>query len=82
MLWQKSLVQRSPSGELLLDNIDWQFLAERVVISAADIKLAALAGAFLARTEGGRIGMRHVLAACRRELAKQGIELRGGELLR
>ncbi len=49
-------------------------------MSAADIKLAALGAAFLARTEGACIGMRHLLAACRRELAKQGIELRGGEL--
>jgi hypothetical protein len=54
-------------------------LADRVAISAADIKLAALAAAFFARAEGTRIGMRHVLAACRRELAKQGVELRGGE---
>ena len=34
-------------------------------------------GSFLARAEGARIEMRHVVAACRRELAKQGIELRG-----
>ena len=80
VLWRMALVERSPAGERVLDTIDWQFLADRVVMSAAEIKLAALGAAFLARTEGSRIGMRHVLAACRRELAKQGIELRGGEL--
>jgi hypothetical protein len=80
VLWRMALVERSPAGERVLDTIEWQFLADRVVMSAAEIKLAALGAAFLARTEGSRIGMRHVLAACRRELAKQGIELRGGEL--
>ena len=79
-LWRMSLHEHAPSGERLLGGVDWQFLAERIVMSAADIKLAALGAAFLARSEGSRIGMRHLLAACRRELAKQGVELRGGDL--
>jgi hypothetical protein len=79
VLWRLAIPERAPSGEQVVDDLDWRMLADRVAISAADIKLAALAAAFLARAEGTRIGMRHVLAACRRELAKQGVELRGGE---
>jgi len=79
-LWRIALPDVSPAGEPLIDLIDWQFLAANVVMSAAEIKLAALGAAFQARGQGTRIGMPHVLAASRRELAKQGIELRGGEL--
>ena len=42
--------------------IDWDSLAERLDMTGADIKLAALGAAFLARGAGTRIGMRHVLA--------------------
>jgi hypothetical protein len=42
----------------------------------ARIKSAAMAAAFLARNEGRRIGMAHVLHAARRELAKRGMTLR------
>jgi SpoVK/Ycf46/Vps4 family AAA+-type ATPase len=78
ILWWKSLVETPSAGESLLDTIDWDYLAQSVVLSAAEIKQAALAAAFLACDEGSRIGMRHLVAASRRELAKQGIELRGG----
>jgi predicted kinase len=77
-LWWKSLAETSTSGVSLLDTIDWDYLAESIVLSAAEIKQAALAAAFLACDEGSRIGMRHALAASRRQLAKQGVELRGG----
>jgi SpoVK/Ycf46/Vps4 family AAA+-type ATPase len=76
-LWRKALPERAPGGEPILGDLDSEWLASRVVMSAAEIKLAALGAAFLARAEGARIEMRHVVAACRRELAKQGIELRG-----
>ena len=45
-------------------------------LTGADIKSAALAAAFLARAEGERIGMRHVLAAAQRELTKHGATMR------
>jgi MoxR-like ATPase len=75
-IWRKALPEASPSGEPLLDEIDWELLADRLQLTGADIKAAALSAAFLARSEGGRIGMRHVLAAAQREMAKRGQVLR------
>ncbi|MCU1448350.1 MAG: family ATPase, partial [Acidimicrobiales bacterium] len=76
-LWTLSLQERGPDGQTLLSgDIDWQLLAERLELSGAGIKGAALAAAFLARAEGAPIGMRHILHAARRELTKYGIELR------
>jgi hypothetical protein len=75
-LWRKALPQHTPSGEKLLEDIDFTLLAERLQVTGADIKSAALAAAYLARAEGCRIGMRHVLAAAQRELAKHGTPLR------
>jgi AAA+ superfamily predicted ATPase len=79
-LWQRALLPRAPDGAELLDAIDYEFLANRLTMSGADIKGAALAAAFLARAEGTRIGMRHVLHTARREMAKHGEVLRAGEL--
>ena len=75
-LWQRALLAESPSGEPLLEEIDWGFLAEKLTLTGAEIKNAALAAAFLSRGEGKRIGMGHILAAVRREMAKQGLVLR------
>jgi SpoVK/Ycf46/Vps4 family AAA+-type ATPase len=75
-LWKKALTPESPAGEPILDEIDWDFLAERLALTGADIKAAALGAAFLARAEGARIGMRHLLAAAQREMTKRGIVLR------
>jgi SpoVK/Ycf46/Vps4 family AAA+-type ATPase len=71
-LWQRALPPEAPSGEPLLDDVDYDRLAEALTMTGADIKNAALAAAFIARREGGLIGMRHVLHAARRELGKQG----------
>lgn len=78
-LWRLALLPRSPDGRDLLDAIDWDFLAEKLPLTGADIKIAALGAAFLARSAGTRIGMSHVLAAARRELAKHGTVLRAGD---
>ena len=75
-LWRLALLPHSPSGEELLDDIDWSFLAEKLTLTGADIKQAALGAAFLARGEGCRIGMRHILACVRREMTKHGVVLR------
>jgi AAA+ superfamily predicted ATPase len=75
-LWRRVLAERSPAGEELLDRIDWRFLAEKLNMTGADITSAALGAAFLARAEGGRIGMNHVLHATRREMTKHGVVLR------
>ena len=45
-------------------------------MTGAEIKSTALGAAFLARAEGSRIAMRHVMAAAQREMAKQGSPLR------
>jgi len=65
--------QPAPTREL-----DFGALARELDLTGAGIKSAALAAAFLARTDGGPIGMAHVRAAARRELAKQGVVLRHG----
>jgi SpoVK/Ycf46/Vps4 family AAA+-type ATPase len=79
VLWQRALQDRSPSGEALLEPMDWDFLAGKLNMTGADIAAAALSAAFLARAEGRRIHMRHVLQAARRELAKHGVVVRPGE---
>jgi MoxR-like ATPase len=75
-LWRRALLPAAPNGEPILDEIDWHYLAERLGMTGAEIKATALAAAFLARGEGVRIAMRHVLAAAQREMAKQGQRLR------
>jgi hypothetical protein len=75
-LWRRALLAEAPTGEPLLEEIDWGFLSEKLALTGAEIKNAALAAAFLSRGEGRRIGMGHILAAVRREMAKQGLVLR------
>ncbi len=79
ILWRKALAQRSPSGEELLDAIDWDWLADKLTMTGADIKATALAAAFLARAEGSRIRTEHLLHAARREMTKQGTAWRAGD---
>ena len=79
-LWRRSLQMHAPNGDLLLDGIDFDRLAERLTMTGADIKNAALGAAFLAHAEDTRIGMRHVVHAARRELAKRGQVVRAGDL--
>jgi len=78
-LWHLALPRQTPGGEALLDDINWELLASRLTMTGADIKAAGLGAAFLARAEGKRINMKHVLYAARREMAKQGIVLRSGD---
>jgi hypothetical protein len=75
-IWRKSLPATAPDGTQLLDRIDFDLLAEQLTLTGADIKAAALGAAFLARAEGSRITMRHLLAAVQRELAKRGQVMR------
>ena len=79
-LWRRVMPETTPAGEPLLEGLDFELLAQRLAMTGADIKAAALSAAFLARAEGTRIGMRHVLAAARREMTKHGIEVRDGDL--
>jgi len=78
-LWRLSLAQHSPAGEELLEEIAWEWLAENLLLTGAEIKAIALAAAFLARAEGARIRMDHLQHAARREMAKQGTAWRVGD---
>jgi SpoVK/Ycf46/Vps4 family AAA+-type ATPase len=79
-LWRRCLLPRSPAGAELLDHIDWDLLANKLNMTGADITATALGAAFLACRDGARIGMSHVLHAARRQMNKQGIAIRAGEL--
>jgi SpoVK/Ycf46/Vps4 family AAA+-type ATPase len=78
-LWRISLAEQSPGGEELLEAIAWDWLAENLVLTGADIKAIALAAAFLARSAGSRIRMDHLLHAARREMNKHGASWRASE---
>jgi hypothetical protein len=75
-LWQRALLTHAPNGDALLGDLDWGYLAQRLHMTGAEIKGTALGAAFMARAEGTHIGMRHLLAAAQREMAKQGVRLR------
>ncbi len=78
-LWRLALPETTPQKEPLLEGIDWEFLANKLSMTGADIKSAALGAAFLARSQGTRITMRHVLHAAQREMAKHGKVVRIGD---
>ncbi len=80
-LWRLALEgARDAEGRPLADELDWSGLARGLDLTGAGIKSAAVAAAFLARSQGGLISERHVLAAARRELAKQGVVVRPGQM--
>jgi SpoVK/Ycf46/Vps4 family AAA+-type ATPase len=79
-LWRHALAGAvDEAGHPLVEELDWIGLARQLDLTGAGIKSAALAAAFLARTDGRAIGERHVLAAARRELEKQGVVVRAGQ---
>ena len=78
-IWQRSLPAQTPAGAPLLGAIDWERLAQRLDLTGAEIKNIALYAAFLACHEGGLIEMRHLARGARRESAKLGRDLSGGE---
>jgi ATPase family associated with various cellular activities (AAA) len=82
-LWRLALQHAlGPDGIPLAGELDWQVLGSQFDLTGAGIKAAALAAAFLARTDGTRIEMTHVLAATRRELEKHGKVMRTSEGVR
>jgi MoxR-like ATPase len=83
-LWRLALRECTPSGDPLLDAIDWDLLADRLTLTGAAIKNVALSAAFLACSEKSRVTMAHILHGAERELAKNHDKLplslrRGGE---
>jgi len=80
-LWRGALASAvDDAGQPLAEPIDWDTVGRELDLTGAGITSAALAAAFLARAEEVRIGERHVLAAARRELEKQGIVVRPGQM--
>jgi hypothetical protein len=78
-LWQRALLPQAPDGTELLEPIDFHFLANKLSMTGAEITSAALGAAFLARAEGKRISMKHVLHSAGREMAKNGAVIRVGD---
>ncbi len=66
-IWQNVFPGKAPKEEL-----DFAFLAQEYPFSGSQIKNAAVAAAFLAAGEKRPVGMRHVLTAVKREMAKTG----------
>jgi hypothetical protein len=80
-IWRAALeASRDGDGTPLTESLDWQALARNLDLTGAGIKSTALGAAFLARSEGSRIATRHIFAAARRELEKQGVVVRAGRL--
>ena len=55
-----------------MDEIDVDFLAEEFKFSGSQIKNVAVAASFLAAGENVPMGMKHILIAVKREMAKNG----------
>ncbi len=67
-------------GRPLTEGIDIPHLAEKLDLTGAQIKSAALAAAFMARDAGTPITMDEVIAAAGREIEKLGKVVRAGQL--
>jgi SpoVK/Ycf46/Vps4 family AAA+-type ATPase len=65
-IWQKAFPPQAA-----LDGLDYDALS-RMEISGGNIKNISLNAAFLGASEGGQIGMSHIMHAARREYAKIG----------
>jgi len=61
-----------PMEVCLDDDVDFERLATQFKLSGGNIKNIALAAAFHASADGGRVGMSHLLRATRREFQKMG----------
>jgi AAA+ superfamily predicted ATPase len=81
-LWRLALEgAQDAEGRALVGELDWAALARELDLTGAGIKSVALSAAYLAWTQdGGPIAARHVLGAAKRELEKQGVVVRPGQL--
>jgi hypothetical protein len=61
-----------PATAPLADDVDLDFLAERFKLAGGGIRNCALAAAFLAADDGGRVEMRHLIRAVALEYRKLG----------
>lgn len=72
LIWKHMLPPKAP----VADDVD-PTAFKQLPLSGGDIRNSIVAAAFLAAEEGGRIRMRHLVAAARGELAKSGRESAG-----
>jgi AAA+ superfamily predicted ATPase len=75
-LWRLALPECAPNGTKIRNKIEFDYLAERLIMTGAEIKSTVLAAAFLARAGDELIETRHIFTAAQREMAKQGQRLR------
>jgi DNA polymerase III delta prime subunit len=61
-----------PAAAPLVADIDFAFLARQFKLAGGDIRNVALDAAFLAASDGGAIGMRQLIVALARQVAKEG----------
>src|SRR5439155_10297490 len=69
-----------PSRTLLASDVDLNYLSRQFKLSGGNIKNVALAAAFLAAENGGKVTSSHLLQATRREYQKLGKVLSEAEL--
>jgi SpoVK/Ycf46/Vps4 family AAA+-type ATPase len=74
-IWQNIWPANSP----LAPELDFDFIAERVVVAGGNIRNIALAAAFLAAADGQTVTMPHLIKATQREYQKMGKLLTGKE---
>jgi SpoVK/Ycf46/Vps4 family AAA+-type ATPase len=67
-LWRRHFPDAAP----LAEDVDFNFLAGRLQLAGGNIKNIAVGAAFMAAANSGRIHMRHVIRAARREYEKIG----------
>ena len=67
IIWQNAF----PSGAPLADDIDYDFLGQKLKITGANIKNIALAAGFFAAETDEPIGMSHIMRATMREYKKE-----------
>jgi SpoVK/Ycf46/Vps4 family AAA+-type ATPase len=75
-IWQNLFPREAPREE----NLDFDFLAKQFRIAGGNIKNVVLGAAFLAASNGGRIGMQHLVRAAQREHQKMGRVLNASDL--
>jgi SpoVK/Ycf46/Vps4 family AAA+-type ATPase len=74
-IWEQIWPAETPQHE----DIDLEFMAERFEIAGGNIRNVAMAAAFLAASDGGKVGMTHLLHGMRREYQKMGKVATPGE---
>ncbi|NOY64092.1 MAG: ATP-binding protein, partial [Nitrospirae bacterium] len=68
LIWKRIYPEETP----LSDDIDFEFLAERLQIAGGNIKNIALNSAVFAAAEGRPVSMKHIIRAAAREYQKMG----------